>query len=53
LPGAAAIKNDYRRFQTEVTEQLKAKRLGSLKNLTHNDFCWAVNDWITAQVLMS
>jgi hypothetical protein len=48
LPGAAAIQADYRRFQAGVGELLAPRRLDP-KDLTHNDFLWAVNDWIVAR----
>jgi hypothetical protein len=48
LPGAAAIQADYRLFQAEVGALLAPRRLDP-KDLTHNDFLWAVNDWIDAR----
>jgi len=48
LPGAAAIQADYRLFQAEVGALLAPRRLDS-NDLTHNDFLWAVNDWIAAR----
>jgi hypothetical protein len=48
LPGAAAIQSDYRRFQAEVEALLAHRRLDP-KNLTHNDFLWAVDEWIAAR----
>jgi hypothetical protein len=48
LPGAAAIQADYRLFQAEVGTLLAPHRLDP-KDLTHNDFLWAVNDWIDAR----
>jgi hypothetical protein len=48
LPGAAAIQADYRLFQAEVGALLAPRRLDP-KDLTHNDFLWAVNDWIGAR----
>ncbi len=48
LPGAAAIQADYRLFQAEVGALLAPRRLDP-NDLTHNDFLWAVNDWIAAR----
>jgi hypothetical protein len=48
LPGAAAIQADYRLFQAEVGALLVPRRLDP-NDLTHNDFLWAVNDWIAAR----
>ena len=48
LPGAAAVQADYRRFQAEIGALLAPRRLDP-KDLTHNDFLWAVNDWIDAR----
>lgn len=49
LPGAAAVQADYRLFQAEVGEILVAHRLDPLDELTHNDFLFAVRDWIASR----
>jgi hypothetical protein len=48
LPGARAIQEDYRRFQVDVEASLARLRLDP-KEITHNDFLWAVDDWIATQ----
>jgi hypothetical protein len=50
LPGASAMQSDYRQFQAEIPERLKRLRL-SEPELTHNDFVWAVYDWIDTRAL--
>ena len=47
LPGAEAMQCDYRVFRAEIPATLKRSRLPRLAQLTHNDFLWAVHDWIT------
>ena len=48
LPGAAAMQADYRRFQDEVGALLAKRRIDP-NDLTHNDFLWAVNDWMATR----
>lgn len=50
LPGAAAMQDDYRRFQAEVGALLAPRRLDP-NDLTHSDFLWAVTDWITSRAV--
>jgi hypothetical protein len=45
LPGAAAIRADYRTFQAEIGALLVPRRLDP-GDLTHSDFLFAVRDWI-------
>jgi hypothetical protein len=50
LPGAAAMQCDYRVFRAEIPATLKRSRLPTrLAQLTHNDFLFAVHDWITTR----
>jgi hypothetical protein len=52
LPGAEAMQGDYRVFQAEIPATLKRLRLSPrLAQLTHNDFLFAVRDWITERAL--
>jgi hypothetical protein len=54
LPGAKAMQDDYRLFKTEIPATLKRLRLPTrLAHLTHNDFLFAVRDWIIARALAS
>ena len=45
LPGAIAIRADYRSFQAEIGALLVPRRLDP-DDLTHSDFLFAVRDWI-------
>ncbi|TCS11971.1 hypothetical protein EV278_11684 [Caulobacter sp. BK020] len=45
LPGARAIRGDYRLFNAELADQLARRRL-DLETLTHSDFVYAIRDWI-------
>lgn len=47
LPGVAAMLSDYRLFQKQTVAVLRRQRLDSLKELSHSDLLWAINDWIT------
>jgi hypothetical protein len=49
LPGAAALQNDYRRFNADVAPILAARRLDPLDQLPHSDFLFAVHDWIASR----
>ena len=52
LPGAPAMQEDYRLFRKEIPATLRRLRLPPrLAQLTHNDFLFAVRDWIAARVL--
>ena len=51
LPGVAAMREDYRRFQSDVAALLAVRRLDSLDRLTHNDFMFAVRDWIESKAV--
>ena len=54
LPGAAAMQDDYRVFQAEIPVLLKKRRLDpDPVKLNHNDFLWAVHDWIVERALAS
>lgn len=48
LPGAGAMQDDYRLFQVEVGALLEPRRLDP-NRLTHNDFLFAVRDWIATR----
>lgn len=50
LLGVAAMQSDYRVFRDEIEAVLAAKRLDTLDSLTHNDFLWAVRDWLASSV---
>ncbi len=39
--------SDYRLFQKQTVAVLRRQRLDSLKELSHSDLLWAINDWIT------
>jgi len=45
LPGAAAMREDYRLFNAELTTLLARRRL-DLETLTHGDFVYAIRDWV-------
>jgi hypothetical protein len=45
----AAMLSDYRQFQTKIGALLAARRLGTLDELPHSDFLFAVRDWITTR----
>lgn len=49
LPGARALEADYEKFKREVSAILKRHRLDALSKITHNDFLFAVRDWIESQ----
>lgn len=50
LPGAAAMQGDYRLFLAEIPATLKRLRLPTnISQLTHNDFLYAVHDWIATR----
>jgi hypothetical protein len=49
LPGIDAVTQDYRTFNKEVGKLLAARRLDPLDSLTHNDFVFAVRDWIASR----
>lgn len=49
LPGAAAMRGDYRLFQDEVGALLDARRLDPLDELTHSDFLFTVRDWVAVR----
>ncbi|MDE2111780.1 MAG: hypothetical protein KGJ79_11615 [Alphaproteobacteria bacterium] len=49
LPGARALQGDYERFKREVAAILRRHRLDALSKITHNDFLFAVRDWIESQ----
>jgi hypothetical protein len=49
LPGVRAMQEDYRRFQSEIAALLEIRRLDSLDRLTHNDFMFAMRDWIESR----
>jgi hypothetical protein len=49
LPGAAALQADYGNFQNEVAAVLEAHRLDPLDQLTHNDYVFAVHDWVASK----
>jgi hypothetical protein len=52
LPGAPAMQKDYRLFQKEIPATLKRLQLPTnISRLTHNDFLFAVRDWIAARTL--
>ncbi|MCW4460829.1 hypothetical protein OK349_03860 [Sphingomonas sp. BT-65] len=48
LRGAAALQADYRAFQAEAGALLAPRRIDP-DDLTHNDFLFAVHDWIEAR----
>ena len=49
LRGVAAMQADYRAFRDEVGALLEARRLDPLDELSHNDFMFAVRDWIESR----
>lgn len=49
LPGVTAMRSDYRQFKKEIAQVLKAHRLDPLKELSHGDMLWAINDWMRAR----
>lgn len=51
LPGVAAMQSDYQAFTEEIDALLAARRLDALDRLTHNDFLFAVRDWIEARAM--
>lgn len=49
LRGSAAMQANYRLFQTEVDALLLSRDLDPLSDLTHNDFMFAVHEWIATR----
>ena len=44
------MQKDYRKFQADIPATMRKLQLGSkLTQLTHNDFLFAVRDWITVR----
>jgi hypothetical protein len=52
LPGAGAMQDDYRLFQAEIGALLAPRRLDPSR-LTHNDFLFAVRDWIATRAAIA
>jgi hypothetical protein len=46
LPGADSLWRDYRKFQREIPIFLKRNELGTLDQVTHNDYLYVVRDWL-------
>lgn len=49
LPGPRALQDDYEKFKREVAAILRRHRLDALSKITHNDFLFAVRDWIESR----
>jgi hypothetical protein len=46
LPAATVMWEDYQAFKRDMPRKLKKSRLGTLTELTHDDFLWVAQDWL-------